>query len=159
MRRADRKESEDGWADGDAYFDSHRGGVRRRHAEAETRAVGNPGGHTKMDGMMEKRLAGAAARVAPLGPRFAAAAADRAGASERHVERHDKAPGRLAFRQVQLGLQQVGAGTLAQEGVTHPLDDVADRWKVDRDFIGEAVVRHAGTIGGAPALVKTTHGC
>jgi hypothetical protein len=36
---------------------------------------------------------------------------------------------------------------------------VADRWKIDRDFIGEAVLRHSGTIGGAPALVKTTHGC
>lgn len=108
---------------------------------------------------MEQRFAGAAARVARLGPRFAAAAADRAGAADRHLERHDEAAGRFASRQVQLSRQQVGAGTLAQKGVAYPLDDVTDRWKIDRDFIGEAVVRHLGTIGGAPALVKTTHGC
>ena len=88
-----------------------------------------------------------------------AAAAARTRAANRHGERRHETGERLARRQQQLGLEHVARSRLAEKRVAHPLDDASGRRKIDRDFVGEAFVRHAPTIGARSHDVKIVLVC
>ena len=83
---------------------------------------------------------GATAGGARLRPALAAAAADAAGAAQVELERHLGAVERLAAADRHFGRYRLGGFTLAEKRVAHPLDERVDRRKVDRDFIGKAVL-------------------
>src|SRR5437660_1572334 len=92
---------------------------------------------------MEERLARPDALSARLGPRFTAPAAHRADAMNGHAKRDFEAVERLATRQGQLGREHLAARRLPEKRVTHAFDDTASRRKINRDLVGEAVLRHA----------------
>src|SRR6185295_11003529 len=86
----------------DAHFDADRPGVRRAQPEPERRAVCDAGRQRHAHRVTEQRVAGAEAASARLGPGFAAAAATRTSAADRHVERHDHAAARFLLGQTDL---------------------------------------------------------
>src|SRR6476660_9835311 len=100
----------DRFFDRNTDFDAERGGIRRLDAEAETGAVGDARRQRDPQRLVEGRMAVAAAEVARLGPRLAAAAAIRTRDTDRHVHGHDAAALRLALRQRNLGAQQTAVG-------------------------------------------------
>ena len=96
--------------------------------------------------MAQERIAGAAAVGARFRPGFAAAAAPRARAAKRHLEGNDRSGRRIAPRQPHFGRENLGAPALAQKPVAYAFDEVTDGRKVDRHFVGEAVVQPADGI-------------
>jgi hypothetical protein len=77
-------------------------------AESQTRAVGDAARHSHFHGAAVQRFAGAVTVSARFGPRFAAAAAARAGGSHRHVDWDDQPARRFEFRERDFGAQHVG---------------------------------------------------
>ena len=129
-------------SDGDANFDAHRlaacGEVtwKRKRAPSTTPAATR---REPDDGTTIRRCP--QQRSHALAPRPAAAAAARAGAAHRHLQRHGEAVARGERRDAQLRGQHVGRRRLAEKRAAHPLHDVADRGKVDRDLVRKAVPR------------------
>jgi hypothetical protein len=125
-------------------------------AEPEPRAVHDSGRHCHAHRMVKQRLARAAAGIAGLRPCLAPAAAHRAGAAHRDVERYDEAMKGFHGGESQLRGQNVAGRAFAEKGIAHAVDDVIDRWKVDRHFVGKAVLGHAGRLDGVPSQWKGT---
>jgi hypothetical protein len=67
-----------------------------------------------------------------------------------HLERHDKALARLSNGQPQFGGKHIAADAFAEKFVANALDHVIDRGKVDRDFVGEALLGHTRRSHGVP---------
>jgi len=157
--------------------------MRRADAETEAGPVGDARRHREADWMAHERIAGAATGGARLRPGFAAAPAPRARAAKRHLEGNDRSHGCIAPRQPHVDRENLGGPAIAQKPVADSFDEVADGRKVDRHFVGEAVVQLADgirgppysgqrlepkgiaahgktwlTIGAAPVLVKAAHG-
>src|SRR5438552_3174853 len=84
-------------------------------------------------------IAAAAALNTSLGPRFAAAAASRAGGTQEHLNRHDSAPLRLFTRKTDFRFERFGAlaRTLREECLADAGDEMSDRWKIDRDLVSK----------------------
>ena len=61
----------------------------------------------------------------------------------RDAERDFKPIERLAARERQFGREHVAARRLSQKRVTHAFGETAGRRKIDRDLVGEAILRHA----------------
>src|SRR5580765_5990797 len=101
--------------DGNADFDAHRRRFGRRHAEAQARAVDNAARHVHLHRVAMERLARPVAVGARFRPRFAAAAAVRAGGTDRHVDGYDQSPRGFELRQRYFGAQHVGVGGLAEK--------------------------------------------
>src|SRR5262249_20617031 len=112
------------------------------------------------------RLAGAAAVVAWLGPRLAAATAFGASRAYRHLDRHHQAVRSLAPGQQHFGAVHLAADSFAEERVAHAFDDSPHGGEVDGDLVGKALVRHrsfandrsrsAGCQGNVPMLAFST---
>jgi hypothetical protein len=120
-------------------------------AEPEPRAVHDSGRHRHADRMVKQRLARTAAGIAGLRPCLATAAAHRAGAAHRDVERHHKAMKGFHGGESQLRGQDIAGRSFAEKRVAHAFDDVIDRWKVDRYFVGKAVLGHTFRPDGVPS--------
>lgn len=68
----------------------------------------------------------------------------------RHFERHDETLARLENGQAQFGGKHIAADAFAEKFVANALDHVIDRRKVDRDFVGEALLGHTRRSHGVP---------
>ena len=149
-------------ADGDADFDAHRrGSVRRGDAEAKPRAVDDTRRQRDANRVMEQRLPLPAAAIAPLTPGPPPAAARRTHAPHRHLQRHRQAVARRETSKTCNWVASTSAdGRSPRNALSHALDDVADRGKVDGDLVRKAGLRRRlpgdGVPGGAQRLSDDT---
>ena len=131
-----------GGAGADANFDAYGCRMRSLDAESDARAVANAGWHRDADGMMYEGIARAAAWHAGIRPHLAPASALRTCTAHRDSQGQRGTEERFAPGNGDLSSQQAWFvdAVIVHEGVANARDDVADRRKVDRCFIGEAVV-------------------
>ena len=124
--------------------------VWRVDAEMKARAVDDARRNRHQQTARHQRVAGATALNTSLGPRFAAAAASRAGGTQEHLNRHDSAPLRLFTRKTDFRFERFGAlaRTLREECLADAGDEMSDRWKIDRDLVSKTIgirlLSHAG---------------
>jgi len=113
----------------------------RVNPEVKARSVTNPGrdGHSKTT--VYECLAGAVARQTALSPGFASSPALPARGAQEDIDRHDCASVRLLARQTHFGFHRLRAltGVLSEERLPDTRDEMADRWKIDRDLIRETI--------------------
>src|SRR5205814_4948972 len=119
-------------------------------AETEAGAVCDAGGNGQTDGVANERIAGPAAVRARFGPALAAAAARRARAAHRNLERKLDAAAGVAPRQRDFRRQRLHLAAFTEKRLTHPLQQPVRRREVDRDLVGKAVVRRSGLAAPAP---------
>jgi hypothetical protein len=68
----------------------------------------------------------------------------------RYLERHNQALARFQNGQPQFRRKHIAADPFTEKFVANAFDDVIDRWKVDPDFIGEALFGHTRSPNGVP---------
>lgn len=126
----------------DANFNANGRGVRSVDTEADASAVGDAGRYRDAYGMVNERIARATAGHAGIRPDLAPASTFRTCAGHRYSQRQRGAEERFAPRNGDLGSKETWLvdAMIVHESVADPRDDVADRRKVDRCFIGEAIV-------------------
>src|SRR5215470_11493978 len=114
----------------------------RDDAEVVEGLMGHTGGYRHAHRVVEQGLTRAEALAARLGPGFTASTARRTGAVNGNRERHIEAVMCLPPREREFGGEHIVTRHFAQESVAHAFDDTAGRRKIDRDLVGETILRH-----------------
>jgi hypothetical protein len=119
----------------DADFDSGSRTSRRRDTETELRTMRYAGGYRNGQRSAMARIAGALAKAAAVTPDLASTTASAACRTHGHFQWNRGTGAGLMSRQVNLRAKTIQRAVRFDKRVTHPLDFVADRRKINRDFV------------------------